>query len=1260
MIESGTEMRFGRATRMSMFVVFILVASMFAAPSFLTNGDVKSPVMNAAAADIDRTFVIGTSDLAISTLSVFTYTMADEFMAIWPCHSTLLTWDESVNRIGDLATSWSVSPDGLTWTFEIAPNAYFVERIDPLSTAHPVTVDDVIYTYELVQNYTSNLHFYFPGEIDGVPNTIRDMTKVSDTKMILYLSGPYAPFVGALGSIPIVPKYYWEPLVDAAGGPGKVKNVLPIGSGAFYYDLPGLPTAGEVVMKRNPTWFQEQNRGWQLHVDTLRLRDMTDPGTAWLNLKSGDIDCFMGVTPGVYVNELPGTPNVIGFAQSTGFVYTYNLNQMTDEMRAELGGVYNTGTNSQLFQDPIIRQAMAMCIDKPTIISEMLLGLGTVADSLIADINPWYYDYGSTPGEVEIPFNPVAARELLWNNGWKYDIAGNTVPIDSDQCPLYGYVDEELVPLEFRFDTLTEAEWAIGATRIRDDTALAGVQLNLAIRTPSEMNSIWYSADYDTWLWDWMFTPLSDPSTDVLSVLTTMEIGSWSDVYWSDPEFDAIYNESLVAMDPYARGLLVDEMQRIAYEQLGCQCVAYRKELYGVSESTWAGFGDWNTDWVLMPDQGFPYLYTRMSPNGVDEPEKNLAPVITGLASTFDGTVGEDIPFTASATDGSPLTYQWYWGDGSKSGWLSSASTTHEYTADGIYTAYFAAKETPSDDNYITWGQTTVTVIDLSNTAPHDLTISWDPLSPDTGDMITFTGGAIDDNGDEMFFSWDFGDDYTALGQVVEHQYVTDGFYTVTMYVDDGHHGSTPRPVSTSDLIYVAANHPPSIIVSDYAAIEWRTVYEYTVTASDPDSDPLRFTWDWGDGDVDVTTVPTAEHEYMQKDTYTLTVYADDLSNLPNHNVSDTGWVEVIDSDNDPPDILAFSVSNASPYTGETITFSATAEDGDGDPMRFTFVFGDGTTAVEQGEETTPNVDVTFDVDKFYTTAGTKTARIYVYDGQINITITGLTINVVANTAPVIMPLPDLEGDVDEVLSFEAEAFDLEMDELTYTWDFGDGTPLAVGNPVTHAYAVADMYVYHVYVDDGHGHNVTAGATATIEGVPVETFTLELLVGWNMVTIPLVNHGLMASTLGLQFGDMVSRWDPATQTYDKNYIVGISGSASDFDLEASWGYWIATNTAQSIEVTGEAATETQTRTITVPGGGGWVQIGLASLATDLWASDIVDMCTADMLSMISKWNAASQTYSSYIVQFGIGDFQLNPGDGVWLAADMSGVLSYEP
>ena len=452
----------------------------------------------------------------------------------------------------------------------------------------------------------------------------------------------------------------------------------------------------------------------------------------------------------------------------------------------------------------------------------------------------------------------------------------------------------------------------------------------------------------------------------------------------------------------------------------------------------------------------------------------------------------------------------------------------------------------------------------------------------------------------------------------------------------------------------VAANDPPTIDVPDFADIPVMFPRTYTAYADDPDSDPLRFTWDWGDGDTDVTTLPSAEHTYSWKGVFTLTVHADDLTGLPGHNVSDSGNVYVCGIVG-MPGVTEWSVDNANPYVGEVVTFTASAYDGECDHLWFTFVFGDGDSVVEEGDPTYPDCTVTLSVNKSYDVIGLKTARIHVFDGSWNVTTLALTIDVVTNKAPTVSPLPDLYGETNEALTFEADASDPDMDVLTITWDFGDGTPLVVGNPATHAYTSADVYVYRVWVDDAHGHNVTCAALTTIG------WTLELYSGWNLVTVPLVGHGYKASTLpGLVFGEMVSRWDPTTQVYDKNYIVGFSGPASDFDLEPNWGYWIAANTAKSIVLYGDTATMTQERAITVPSGGGWAIAGLATTQTDIWASDVVANCTADMVSMVSKWNADTQTYSNYIVQFGTGDFQLNPGDGFWLACDMSGVLSYTP
>ena len=105
------------------------------------------------------------------------------------------------------------------------------------------------------------------------------------------------------------------------------------------------------------------------------------------------------------------------------------------------------------------------------------------------------------------------------------------------------------------------------------------------------------------------------------------------------------------------------------------------------------------------------------------------------------------------------------------------------------------------------------------------------------------------------------------------------------------------------------------------------------------------------------------------KGIYELTVYADDLTGVDGHNVSDTGAVTVMSDTNTAPVVVSFDASDADPYTGQEITFTGVATDADGDPLWFTFAFGDGTYAVEENAVTLPDEEVSFTVSHTYDTA---------------------------------------------------------------------------------------------------------------------------------------------------------------------------------------------------------------------------------------------------------------------------------------------------
>jgi PKD repeat protein/ABC-type oligopeptide transport system substrate-binding subunit len=1104
-----------RTTRTTALMAVFFAILMLGVPSFFVGGGFGSTA-NAAAADgvdVDRQFVIGVSgELSISTLNPNTYTMMAEAMVLFPCYSGLLQYSVDSQLMGDLAYEWSSTPDGLTWYFKIHDNVYFCDPSEPevIHEDRHLTAEDVIWSLQMYNdNAKSRLHPSLPGVIESMGLVDED----DPYHLFITLNGPYAPFLGAM-SLPILPKYYWED-----EDPQNFDNSPPIGSGPFYYASEGIPETGSAVLKANPIWFLTEENGWKGHVDTVTIIEELNEGTAWTDLQNGAIDVQLNMPVTLYVPELleGSTPYVTGFSQSQGFVYEFNLNQMSDDLRKELGGSFNAGENNQLLLDWTVKRAIAQCIDKEYFVSDVLQGLGSVATSLVPECNPWLYVYG-TRGEEVIPFDIENATERLYNAGWRYDSSGTLYEIESGDPPpvplcKVGGTD----PLSFNFCSPdTGTTWRYASNMIVNWTAAAGIELDYEEKTINEMNTIWYSGDYDIWLWDWVFGPLNEPDTDCLSVLTSMAVGVDSDVYWVNEEFDALYNQSIVEMDPLERYEIVVKMQQIAYEDMGCQCIAYRDDLYGFSTRHWMNFGDINNTYMLLPDNTMQYLSMQMSPI------ENEAPTITGGTWAVEGNVGESTEFSMSAEDDYPLTdleVRWFWGDGEKSSWTplgtgsGSANGYHTYDRDGVYTAYVAVREnsTSNDigvfDGFYTWKAISVTVADMSNDAPviESITVTHDflPDQPDSATNISFLVVASDDENDPLFINWDFGDGHVMAGAEAWHQYTeedpeTGWTFEFTVSVTDNRIGAGTRPVQDGDVILVRENQPPTLTVPPFANRLPKQVYTYTVAVSDADSrDDLLVTWDWGDGSpLTVTevaaggTCSSANHAYNSWGTYELTVWVDDMSGVDGHNVSESNSIVVVRS-NEAPVIISYDVSETNPFTGQEVTFTAYAEDPDGDGLRLTFAFGDGTYAVENFAAT-PDI-VTAVVTHSYSEADTYLTTVSVSDGLANESSSSVSITVESNVAPVF--LEDLEtvyASTGVPVTIDVEAFDSDEDDLTYTWVWGDGDDDVTTDPTaTHTYdessTIAEPYEYSVTLDDGCGHEVTQSADLIANWIPVLT-----------------------------------------------------------------------------------------------------------------------------------------------------------------------------
>ena len=157
------------------------------------------------------------------------------------------------------------------------------------------------------------------------------------------------------------------------------------------------------------------------------------------------------------------------------------------------------------------------------------------------------------------------------------------------------------------------------------------------------------------------------------------------------------------------------------------------------------------------------------------------------------------------------------------------------------------------------------------------------------GDMAVIQAHGTKPNGAK--YLWDFGDDTGSSGEMVNHIYLEEGEYTITLTVVDGE-GKIGNS-KTSIKILHRNEQPVASLAATYGG-QGQTIKVNSVAffdggaSSDPDGDVLSFDWDFGDGYYGDVMRPN--HEYTSVGNYTVTLTVSDNGNLSS--TSET-WVLV-------------------------------------------------------------------------------------------------------------------------------------------------------------------------------------------------------------------------------------------------------------------------------------------------------------------------------------------------------------------------------
>ncbi|MDI7258432.1 MAG: PKD domain-containing protein [Thermodesulfobacteriota bacterium] len=164
---------------------------------------------------------------------------------------------------------------------------------------------------------------------------------------------------------------------------------------------------------------------------------------------------------------------------------------------------------------------------------------------------------------------------------------------------------------------------------------------------------------------------------------------------------------------------------------------------------------------------------------------------------------------------------------------------------------------------------------------------------------------------------------------------------------------------------------------------------------------------------------------------------------------------EILYYGNHPP--VASFIAADMVIEGEQVSFNGSSSfDPDGDPLKYRWSFGDGTTDVEEG----PNTQHTFDDEGIYRVTLTVTDSYGVsHSTQMDVRV--------ANVAPLVLGGPDQRVVAGDTVSFSGVYLDPGMkDTHSILWDFGDGTTAAGQLTLTHVYIAGGDYTVTLVVTD--------------------------------------------------------------------------------------------------------------------------------------------------------------------------------------------------
>jgi len=420
---------------------------------------------------------------------------------------------------GDLADSWTVSDDGLTYTFKLKPGLKF-------ASGNPITAEDVAWSFERAVKLDKSPAFIITQfGING--DNVTEKAKATDENTFVFtVDKPYAPsFVLNCLTATVAS------VVDKKLVMDHVKSVTP--SADYKYDndfgnewlKTGYAGSGVfklrewranevVVMERNDNYYGDKAK-----LNRVIYRFMKESSAQRLALEAGDIDTARNLEPGD-LDAVAKNADLTTVSAPKGTVYYVSLNSKNENLKK-----------------PEVQEAFKYLVDYDAIGSTLIKGIG--------EIHQTFLPKGQLGALDEKPYklDVAKAKELLAKAGLK-DGFSVTMDVRNTQ-PVTGIAES-----------------------MQQSLAQAGVKMEIIPGDGKQTLTKFRARTHDMYIGQWgsdYFDPNSNADTFTTnpdnSDAGTVKTLAWRNT-WEAPELDKETKAALLERDGAKRAAMYEDIQK--------------------------------------------------------------------------------------------------------------------------------------------------------------------------------------------------------------------------------------------------------------------------------------------------------------------------------------------------------------------------------------------------------------------------------------------------------------------------------------------------------------------------------------------------------------------------------------------------------------------------------------------------------------------------------------------------------------------------